>query len=100
MKTACNKYWTTRDDAEMLMLECVKQHLQGNPDDLFGLPNTIYLHHALILSIGHLHHDRQMRTGFTKRFPNSLADYDESLNNIYFETVISNKAKWDFSEAD
>ncbi|EGP82622.1 uncharacterized protein MYCGRDRAFT_106553 [Zymoseptoria tritici IPO323] len=87
------------DNAETLMLECVRQYLQnGGRDRFFGLPMTLFPRHPMCMSIGHLHHGRQMRTGFTTLTPSTMADYDESLNNICFESQLSNFAKFNYLE--
>ncbi|SMR54256.1 unnamed protein product [Zymoseptoria tritici ST99CH_1E4] len=99
MRIMCNVKWHTMDNAETLMLECVRQYLQnGGRDRFFGLPMTLFHRHPLCISIGHLHHGRQMRTGFTTLTPSTMADYDESLNNICFESQLTNSAKFSYPE--
>jgi hypothetical protein len=100
MKWVCNKKWYTQDTTETLMLECIYQHLKyGGLDEFLRLPITILYKHPLCLSVGHRHHGFQMRTGFKTIHPTSLEeDYDESLSNICFETLLSNRMKWNYPE--
>lgn len=99
MRTVCNSKWETIDNTMTLFLECVLQYFKfDGKDEFFGVPMTIYEKHALLFSIGHRQHGKQMRTGFKTLHPRSLEDYDEGLSNICFETHLANHVKWDHQE--
>jgi hypothetical protein len=102
MRLFCNRKHETIDSVITLFLEGVYQHLKfKGRDEFLNLPMTIYSKHALCLSIGHKHHGQQMRTGFKTLQPTDLSQhYDENMNNICFETQISNFTKWDYPEGD
>jgi hypothetical protein len=101
MRNLCNAKWETVDNCVTVFLELVLQYFRNDEKDEFlGLPMTIFLRHKLNFSIGHRRHGQQMRTGFKSLHPTSLVeDYDEDLNNICFETVLSNHIKWDFTDS-
>jgi hypothetical protein len=102
MEYSCNGKWETVDNTVTLLLECAYQHLKQDGKDAFlGLPMTAYIKHTVTFSIGHLHHNEQMRTGFNTAYPQDLdEDHDESLNNISFEARVSNLIKWDYPEEE
>jgi hypothetical protein len=102
MRNLCNAKWETIDNCVTVFLELVLQYFRNDEkDEYFGLPMTIYIRHQLNFSIGHRQHGQQMRTGFKTLYPTSLdEDYDEDLNNICFETTLSNRIKWGFDDTD
>ncbi|KAG5749114.1 hypothetical protein H9Q70_008207 [Fusarium xylarioides] len=118
MQQYCNRRWETADSIETLYLECVFQVCVGqmviltdDPDfeskvamktkysEFLGLPLDIEHRNPLTFAIAHRIHGRQMRTGWAIN-SKTLADRDDSINNILIETRSSNFLKHSFAEVD
>ncbi|KAH7469602.1 hypothetical protein IWW34DRAFT_849291 [Fusarium oxysporum f. sp. albedinis] len=118
MQHKCNKYWVTVDSLETIYLECVFQVCVGrmvimtdDPDfehkvvmknkysEFLGLPLDVEIRNPLTFVVAHRVHGRQMRTGWALD-SQTLADRDDSINNILIETRSSNFLKHNFAEAD
>jgi hypothetical protein len=118
MQYYCNRRWETADSIETLYLECVFQVCVGRMvimiDDqdygqkvamknkyceFLGLPLDVEHRNPLTFAIAHRVHGRQMRTGWALN-SKTLADRDDSINNILIETRSSNFLKHCFAEAD
>jgi hypothetical protein len=88
------------DNEQTIYLECLWQRACGGKKyrQFFGLPLTVYIRHPLRFSVGHRVHNKQMTTGWTSLHPKSLADRDDSKNNILIESAGANYAKHNFSD--
>jgi len=100
MRDWCNRRWVTIDTRETILLEWVIQYCKCKGRDVFlGLEWTLFTRHPLCVAIAHMHHGAQMRTGWRTTTPEALTEHDESLNNILFETQLSNYCKFRYPES-
>lgn len=67
-------------------------------EEFLNLPLTAFVRHFLRFAVGHRHHNRQMLTGWMIGSPSSIADRNDTMNNVLIESSASNYAKWDFAE--
>lgn len=96
----CNKDFEQVDTVETLFLEFVWQICDPAYEEFLGLPLVATQLHPLRFAVAKKVHGRQMRTGWQSVAPSSIAERDDSLNNILFEACISNFLKGNFLDAD
>ncbi|KAJ9303515.1 hypothetical protein DTO217A2_7005 [Paecilomyces variotii] len=94
----CNRKWKQIDVCETLYLEAILQAAEPDYSEFLKLPLSVYIRHPLRFVVAHKSHGQQLRTGWTTITPSSIADWVFSLNNVVFETHLSNMAKQNFSE--
>ena len=86
------------DTPETLWLECLYQMADPDRKTLFNLPLTVYVRHPLRFVIAHLHHGKQLRSGWSKTQPTDISDRQEDLCNMSIESHLENVFKQDYSE--
>jgi hypothetical protein len=90
---------TAIDTSEGLFAEFIYQLCTDEPEyqEFMDLPRVFWIRHPLRVSVAHKVHGKSMQTGWP-RHPRTLADRNNEMNNILFETWTSNSAKLDMSD--
>ncbi|KAF3048972.1 hypothetical protein E8E11_008438 [Didymella keratinophila] len=96
--------WATdhsQESAKTMFLTCVIlwYKYDGGKDEITGLRWTVFMRHALCVSVGralHVEPGSVMRTGWRTKKPTFYSEYDDNWRSITFETWFMNRAKSNF----